>query len=65
MADTNTTERPVVVQTEKSSGAGAIAAVIVTLLLVVFGWWAINNYNADGDVVPDEIGVTITDDTDQ
>lgn len=55
-------DRVVVKEAEKSS-AGAIAAVIVALLLVLFGWWAVNTYMASdsADGVPDEIGITITD----
>ena len=53
----------VVVKESEKSSAGAIAAVIVALLLVLFGWWAVNTYMASdsGDGVPDEIGITITD----
>lgn len=53
----------VVVKEAEKSSAGAVAAVIVALLLVIFGWWAVNTYMASdsGDVIPDEIGITITD----
>jgi len=52
----------VIVKEAEKSGSGAIAAVIIALLLVLFGWWAVNTFVAadGGDVVPDEIGITVT-----
>jgi hypothetical protein len=51
-----------------NSGGGTnfgtvIAGVIIAIALIFGAWYLVNNTSDDGDVLPDEVNVTIIDDT--
>ncbi len=60
-----TREREVIVTNSGANDngfSGAIVAVVAILAILLVGWFAVNAFSSgDGDVIPDDVNINVTD----